>query len=171
MSLTNTTARSAAFAASMAACHMVASGGDQPIVICAGRKPGNGDLPMNSTRIDAGWPAGRSTAAMVSWLALLMMSCSLIHTRAIPLPLNEIRCRPETVGVNVPVQRADQTVGNPAGVVVTFTVGSTLVIAGVPLRSGEVKYSAVKPGPVPEVGVSVLVSSTGGAAVPSVPGA
>src|SRR4051795_6726343 len=106
---------------------------------------------------------------MVSWLALLMTSRPSMYTRAIPLPLKEIRCRPETVGVKVPVQRADQTVGSPAGGVVTFTVGSTRVITGAPLKSGDAKYSALNPGPGPDAGASVAVSMTGGSAAPAVP--
>ena len=81
-----------------------------------------------------------------------------------------MRCRPETVGVKVPVQRADQTPDSPAGVVVTFTVGSTRVIAGAPLKSGDAKYSALSPWPVPDAGRQrVAVSISGGAAVPAVP--
>src|SRR4051812_41888655 len=105
--------------------------------------------------------------------ALLALSTSLpaMYRREMPPPLNEKRCSPDTVGVNVPVQRADQVPDRPAGVPVTCTVGSTRVIAGVPLRSGEAKYSAVRPVPPPEAGVSVAVSTSGGSFVPAVPAA
>src|SRR3954447_11955575 len=88
-----------------------------------------------------------------------------------PPPLNENRCRPETVGGNVPVQRADHVPDSPAGAGVTWTGGSTRVITGVPLRSSEAKYSPVRPGPVPDAGVSVDDSISGGSTVPAVPAA
>ena len=56
---------------------------------------------------------------MFSALALLSTSSSLMYRRAIPAPLNEKRWSPETVGVKVPVQRADQMPESPGGVPVT----------------------------------------------------
>src|SRR4051794_11549599 len=155
MSLTNTAATSAPRAASIACCHCAGSGADQPSFRLTGNSPANPDLATYSTRIGTARPAGRSTATMFSWLALLKTSRLSMYRRAIPEPLNEKRCSPETVGVNVPVQRADHVPDRPGGSPVTCTVGSTRVITGVPLRSGEAKYSAVRPCPEPDAGISV----------------
>jgi len=138
MSLTNTTATSAARAASTASLTCAASGGDQPSFMFGGNRPPNAEVLTYSTRIGTGVPAGRSTAAMTSWLLLLSTSLSLRYRRTVPLPLNEKRCRPLTVGVNVPFQRADQVPDRPGGLPVTWTVGSMRVMAGVPLKSDDV---------------------------------
>ena len=80
-----------------------------------------------------------------------------MYSRARSVAVEREALGPEAVGVNVPVQRADQTPGRPAGGVLTSTVGSTRVITGAPLRSGDAKYSAVSPWPAPDAGVSVGV--------------
>src|SRR3954453_20826004 len=162
MSLRKTTATSAARAASTAALSWAGSGAPQPSLKFGGNNPPNGDVFTYSTRIDTGVPAGRSSAAMVSWLLVLNTSLSSMYSRAVPLPLSEKRCRPDTVGVKVPVQRADHVPDSPAGLPVTWTVGSMRVIAGEPLRSDDVKYSAFRPAPVPEAGVSVEDGASGG---------
>src|SRR4051812_39324051 len=140
MSLTNTTATSAARAAVIAACHCTASGGDQPTFMVVGNSPPKGDLATYSTRIGTGTPARRLVVAMSSMSRPLTTSLWLTYTRTMPAPLNEKRCRRDPGGGTVPSRRADQPRERPGGVVVPCGGGSRGVIPGAPLKWGEAKY-------------------------------
>src|SRR4051812_16607185 len=89
-----------------------------------------------------------------------------------PACSREKRWRPDSVGVSVPVQRADHSGPTPAGCapMPTSTVGSTRVSAGAPSRSPLLQYSPSSPGPVPDAGASTLLgTSAGSGASPSEP--
>src|SRR5437868_11205029 len=86
-----------------------------------------------------------------------------------PASLIVKRYRPDSVGVTVPVQRADHAGPIPAGGLVRSTVGSTRVTGAGPLGSMVFQYCPRSPGPVPLLGVSTDAGTIGAATSPLEP--